>query len=289
MIPLPASAWRYLGDRPGEGEVVPVDGVGLGPLLLVGDSAAPGGVRCLPNVCTHRGAALLTEPARGRGRLRCPYHGRCFATDGRLLSAPGFEDLPDEPLVELSVGAYGSAVFGAHDPERAFVDWLPAGLSAPPPRSAGRAYEIDAPWTLYVENFLEGLHVPFAHPGLNAALDHATYRTEVDGHRVLQRCDDVRWWFLFPSTMLNIYGWGGSLNAIEPMKGGWNRVRYVTYGEPTPDWGVDLHQTEMEDQALVESVARGVASPFFHPGALSPRWESGVAAFRRLLAELPVV
>ncbi len=30
-----------------------------------------------------------------------------------------------------------------------------------------RDYELDASWALYVENYLEGFHIPFVHHGLN--------------------------------------------------------------------------------------------------------------------------
>lgn len=279
MQEIPTSAWRYVGEAPAAGRIVPVDGDGLGPLLLIGQDAA---TTCLSNVCTHRGAVLLDEPAQGRSRLRCRYHGRCFGPDGRVVSAPGFDVAPDEPLVQLQVGRWGSAVFAAHQPTIPFEAWLP-DEPEPPDRTAGREYELDVPWTLYLENFLEGLHVPFAHPGLNAALDQTTYATEVRGHAVLQTCEDVRWWFLFPTTMLNVYPWGVSLNAVQPLGPALTRVRYVTYGEPPQGWGVDLHATELEDQAVVRSVARGTTSPLFAPGSLSPGREQGVAAFRDLL------
>ena len=43
----------------------------------------------LSNVCTHRGNLLVS--ARGpAGGIRCGYHGRRFALDGRFLSMPRF-------------------------------------------------------------------------------------------------------------------------------------------------------------------------------------------------------
>ncbi len=258
-----------------------MEGGGLGPLLLIADDA---GVACLSNVCTHRGALLLDASCEGRQRIRCRYHGRCFGLDGQVQSAPGFDPPPDEALPAMSVGRWGCAVFAAHGPELSFDEWMPEAPAGA--FSGAREYEVAAPWALYVENYLEGLHVPFAHPGLNAALDQSTYATEVRGHTVLQTCDGVRWWFLFPSTLVNVYPWGVSLNAVEPIALGRTRVRYMTYGQPPDDWGVDLHQTELEDQAVVASVARGMRSPLYRPGVLSPSREAGVAAFRRMLSEV---
>ena len=48
------------------------------PLLLVRDGA--GTLRCLSNVCTHRGKILVEKPCEANG-IRCGYHGRRFALD----------------------------------------------------------------------------------------------------------------------------------------------------------------------------------------------------------------
>ena len=39
---------------------------------------------------------------------------------------------------------------------------------------------------LYVDNYLEGFHIPYVHPELNQALDHAGYETETFEGGVLQ-------------------------------------------------------------------------------------------------------
>src|SRR5690606_34124114 len=62
------------------------------PLLLTRDEH--GAVHCLSNVCTHRGATVVGEPCKAID-LRCPYHGRRFSLDGRMLAMPGFEDALD--------------------------------------------------------------------------------------------------------------------------------------------------------------------------------------------------
>lgn len=50
--------------------------------------------------------------------------------------------------------------------------------------------------------------------------------------------------------------------------------------------GADLHAVEMEDEAVVEAVQRGVRSRLYGGGRYSPTRESGVHHFHRLLAEL---
>src|SRR5262249_56055828 len=41
-----------------------------------------------------------------------------------------------------------------------------------------RDYVIDCNWKVYVDNYLEGYHIPIAHPGLMREIDYAQYRTE---------------------------------------------------------------------------------------------------------------
>src|SRR6202000_180756 len=52
-------------------------------LLLARD--ARGVLRCLSNVCTHRGNLLCTE-AGEPGGLRCRYHGRRFTLEGKMIA-----------------------------------------------------------------------------------------------------------------------------------------------------------------------------------------------------------
>ena len=41
-----------------------------------------------------------------------------------------------------------------------------------------REYVIDCNWKVYVDNYLEGYHLPIAHPGLFRELDYDAYRVE---------------------------------------------------------------------------------------------------------------
>ena len=67
-------------------------------LREIGDRApGPNGtLRCLSNVCTHRGNLLVHTPCRA-GQIRCGYHSRRFDLAGRMLFMPGFEGACDFP------------------------------------------------------------------------------------------------------------------------------------------------------------------------------------------------
>ncbi|MEL6989198.1 MAG: Rieske 2Fe-2S domain-containing protein [Bacteroidota bacterium] len=48
-------------------------------------------IKCLSNVCTHRGFLLMDHPC-STNTIRCKYHGRCFRLNGSFKSMPGFEE-----------------------------------------------------------------------------------------------------------------------------------------------------------------------------------------------------
>ncbi len=175
-----------------------------------------------------------------------------------------------------------------------------AGMTYAPRRS--RDYEVAANWALYCDNYLEGFHIPFVHPGLAAAVDYDTYRTDLfrwgtmqvahakPGEDAFDGGIAAYYAFLFPATMLNIYPWGLSMNVIRPLSLDRTAVSFRTYvRDPSRlerGAGADLHSVEMEDEAVVEAVQRGVRSRLYRAGRYSPTRETGVHHFHRLLAEL---
>lgn len=275
------------------------------PLLLTRD--ASGQARCLSNVCTHRGA-LLTDADAPADAIRCGYHGRRFDAAGRCLGMPGMDGEPGFPteadhLPTLPMQAWGPLTFTALDAELDFATWLsgwdevlPADLgieSWSPDPSRAPVYEVDAAWTLYVDNYLEGLHIPYVHPELSRLLDHEAYRTQLLPSGVVQigttRDGEqaIYGWF-FPNVMLNVYSWGLSVNVVEPIAPMRCRIRYQTYlrdpGAIPAGPGGNLDLVEKQDHAVVASVQKGVRSRLHRPGRYVPGWEDGVQHFHRMLA-----
>ena len=292
------------------------------PLVLTRDRKER--LHCVSNVCTHRGN-LVVGAAGPAKMLSCGYHGRCFRLDGAFLSMPGFEGVPGVPspsddLRRVPLGTWGPLTFASLEPAMPFEDlvapvrekagWMPFETFALDP-AASRDYEVAANWALYVENYLEGFHIPYVHPGLASAVDVAKYDVETLPWGVLQTAvaregepsfdpppdhpDHGRavaaWYFwLFPATMLNVYPWGVSVNIVEPLAPDRTRVRFLTFvgrddlrGRGA---GGDLHTVEMQDEAIVEQVQRGMRSRLWRPGRYSPKHERGVHHFHVLLARL---
>jgi choline monooxygenase len=193
-----ARSWQLVADTdrvrvPGWVCPVPfVEGILEEPLLLTRDGADR--LRCLSNVCTHRGN-LVCEHEGAQSVLRCRYHGRRFGLDGRLLSMPEFEGVKGFPgeadhLRALQLESWGKLLFAAIDPHpaitfedllapvRARCGWMPIDRAVLDP-TRSRDYLVRANWALYCDNYLEGFHIPYVHHGLAGALDYATYRSEV--------------------------------------------------------------------------------------------------------------
>jgi choline monooxygenase len=159
------------------------------PILVV--RGADGVLRALHNVCRHRAGPLATCDGRGARRLHCQYHGWTYDLQGRLLSAPemtGAKDF-DVSAVRLPaarVGEWQGLVFVALENATPPLEEMLAGMDA---RLGTRSlaglrfhrrvdYEVACNWKVYVENYLEGYHIPHLHPELNRMLDYRSYVTE---------------------------------------------------------------------------------------------------------------
>jgi len=273
------------------------------PVLLVKTDES---FACLSNVCTHRGKILVEEPCKAN-LIRCAYHGRRFSLDGKFLSMPEFEDVEDFPsasdnLQNLSLAEFGGFVFVSIDPIDAFEEFIletgtlfkefvPNDLRL----TAKREYEVNAHWALYCENYLEGFHIPYVHHGLNEVVDYGSYMTETFRYSSLQTGFDdagkvaARYLFIFPNLMFNFYPWGISVNVVRPLSPSKSVVEFLTYvhdeSQMDKGAGADLHSVEMEDEAVVESVQRGIRSRFYSQGRYSPTREQGTHHFHRLIAE----
>jgi choline monooxygenase len=263
-------------------------------------------LRCLSNVCTHRGKILIEEECQP-SLIRCRYHGRRFSLDGRFLSMPEFDDVLDFPTEKDDLAEYKTAVlegfvFASCEPADSFQEFAAASKDLfvdfgkmPSELSDSRDYEVAAHWALYCENYLEGFHIPYVHKSLNEIVDYGTYTTELYRYSSLQTGfdDDAKvagkYLFIFPNMMFNFYPWGLSINIVEPIAPDRTRIRYLTYvsDESRRDVGAgaDLHTVELEDEAVVESVQKGIRSRFYDRGRYSPTREQGTHHFHRLIAE----
>jgi choline monooxygenase len=178
-----ATSGRYLTAHVGDESVLVVRG-------------EDGQLRAFRNVCRHR-AARLREGRGDCGKaLRCPYHGWTYRTDGSLIGVPegrGFDGLDKRllPLMPARVEEFAGLLFVNLDldaePLNHSLDGLegklaPYGLPGLTRFSESTSSQ-PANWKIVVDNYLEGYHIPIAHPSLMRLLDYQRYTLEVgDGY-----------------------------------------------------------------------------------------------------------
>ncbi|MDA0987046.1 MAG: aromatic ring-hydroxylating dioxygenase subunit alpha [Bacteroidetes bacterium] len=292
------------------------------PLLLTKNNK--GKLNCLSNVCTHRGNLVVAESCNLH-QLKCGYHGRCFDLDGKFKGMPEFKEVKNFPtkkdnLTQLPIynwknllftnlnNKYGANLFFKDMVAR--INWLPIDEFIFS-KEKSKEYFVDANWALYVENYLEGFHVPFVHEGLNAEIDFTNYTTElfypfsslqIGVGRTNQNCFEIPknsedygknisayYFWVFPNLMFNFYPWGLSINIVKPISVNKTQISYLTY-----IWknellnvgaGGDLDKVELEDEVIVKSVQKGIRSKFYKHGRYSVTREKGTHHFHRLLSK----
>lgn len=291
-----------------------------------------GTLRAFYNVCRHRaGQVALT---RGNRRaLQCRYHGWTYALDGALRAAPEMEhtaafDAADFALHAVRVARWGPFVFvnlSDDAPELADVlgdiphEVTTAGFDLEAMSSVERReYVVECNWKVYVDNYLEGYHIPIAHPALFRELDYDDYRVETfewysrqhaavrelkpgqeigRDRRYMRSPDgeeDALYYWVFPNTMFNFYPDNMSTNVILPL--GHERTLTVFewyFAQPGTGGGWEsMQQTiafsdeiQQEDIVLCEQVQHGLRSASYDRGRFSARRENGVHHFQKLVLE----
>jgi choline monooxygenase len=189
------------------------------------------------------------------------------------------------------------------------VAWLPLDKLVHRPE-LDQAFEVQANWALYCENYLEGFHIPFVHPALNAVIDFKNYSTELFSYSNLQlgigKDTDLLfdipvtspdygkqvvayYFWVYPNLMFNFYPWGLSLNVIEPLTPTTTKVRFLSfvYDESKLEQGAGsgLSTVEAEDEEVVQNVQKGIKSRFYKHGRYSVNREQGTHHFHSLIAQ----
>jgi choline monooxygenase len=293
------------------------------PLLFV--RGLDGMLRGFYNVCRHR-AGPPAEGCGSRKLLRCAYHGWTYGLDGSLISATEIDGVEgfraeDFALRAVRTEEWFNLIFVNLDPD------------APPLREslgdlhrqaekfpfAGmklfecRTYEMRCNWKTYVDNYLEGYHLPSVHPGLNRELDYNAYVVEpyawhvrqfspirgpqpgdATPRRYQEACEGLTtdYFWIFPNWMLNCYPDNVSLNIVLPLDPERSLAIFEWY-LPEKDHSLAAakaavefsHQIQIEDVAICEAVQKNLRSRSYSRGRFSVKQEKGVHAFHRMYAE----
>jgi choline monooxygenase len=320
-----ARSWQVVGHRDQvakPGDYFTIELVGE-PLLIV--RGADGNLRGFYNVCRHR-AGPPAEGCGSRKLFRCGYHGWTYDLDGSLISATEIEGVEgfrreDFALVPVQVEEWFNLIFvnlnKASRPLHESLGELPkqaekfhfTGMKL----FERRTYDMKCNWKTYVDNYLEGYHLPSVHPGLNRELDfnayvvepHAEYVRQFSPIRGAQPGDTAPrryteahenlttdYFWIFPNWMLNCYPDNVSLNIVLPL-GPERSLAIFEWYLPEKDHGsaaakasVEFSdQIQAEDLAICERVQKNLGSRSYSRGRFSVTQEKGVHAFHRMYAE----
>src|SRR6201991_2185470 len=298
--------------------------------------AEDGSIRAHLNTCRHRGTRLVSGPGEEKA-LRCPYHGWTYHLDGTLVGAPENRTIPCLDKSKLSLFAARAEVFCG----LIFVNLDPAAEPLAPQLEGVRPllerylggemeafgdgrihvnqpeHKQQSNWKVGVDNYLEGYHVPVAHPSLMRLLDYKQYSVQTTDAYVVydaplrekasdnwaERCyqryvrpmpglidEDqriFRYIAIYPNTVIDLYSDHVLLWKMNPH--GVDRVDVPgTYlRRKDLDLRTRIAQklnlyvsriTTHEDEDLVQRMQIGLGNTDFQPGPLSLR-ERGVAWF----------
>jgi len=295
------------------------------PVIVVRDKQ--GTLRAFSNVCRHR-AGPIALGSGCKNVLRCQYHGWTYTLDGRLIGTPDvdgveFFDRSTMGMVPLRVEVWEDFIFVnfAQDAQSlsAYLGKIPeqargfefAGLKL----AERRDYLIDCNWKVYVDNYLEGYHIPIAHPGLMREIDYAQYRTDTYRYysqqfapiRAMKASDaqerfyapgtglqEALYFWIFPNLMLNIYPDNISTNVIVPLSVDktltifewfFHEVDSPKTKERIAKAVAFSDEVQQEDILLCQNVQKGLRSSTYDRGRYSVKRENGVHHFHMLLAE----
>jgi Rieske 2Fe-2S family protein len=326
----------HIGSLPQSGSYITAR-AGSQPVLVVRDE--DGALRAYRNVCRHRGSRLLSGSGQCKAAIRCRYHGWTYKLDGQLIGAPealAFGKRLDKPslgLIPARVEELCGLVFVNLDLEGTRLSELVGDLPARLERyripwlQSFAPYEGDQPanWKVVADNYLEGYHIPIAHPGLMRLYDYKRYQAEVHDsyvwfeaplrdkpsnnrlERAYQRlvrpmpgldAEDGRTWryvYIYPNTTIDLYPdqvntWQLSPDGVGSTHDVVGCYRPAGSGARTRfvQWANQRLNTLVldEDVDLVSNVQQGLQTRGYECGPLSER-ERGVGWFAdRIRADL---
>lgn len=320
-----ACSWQVVGHKDqvaNTGDYFTTELVGE-PLLIVRGN--DGKLRGFYNVCRHR-AGPPAEGCGSRKVFRCGYHGWTYGLDGGLINATEIEDVEDfRPedfaLRPVKIEEWFNLIFVNLNPA---APPLSESLGELPQQAekfhfAGmklverRTYEMKCNWKTYVDNYLEGYHLPSVHPGLNRELDFNAYVVEPYATHVRQSSPirgvqpgdttprryqeaienlTTDYFWIFPNWMLNCYPDNISLNIVLPLEVERSLAIFEWYlpekdhASPAAKASVEFSdQIQIEDIGICEKVQKNLRSRSYSRGRFRVRQEKGVHAFHRMYAE----
>ncbi len=274
----------------------------------------------LHNVCRHRAGPLFVEQSKNPV-LRCRYHGWSYDLDGQLKSAPEMQSTTnfkvcEHHLPQAHLEIWQNFIFVCVNPPQQSVKDMLKGIE---PQikpidlkqmefSHRDEYLIDCNWKVYMDNYLEGYHLPHVHPGLSKLLDYRQYDTELyeDYSYQFSPLDNqqnntaniyygegsAHYYTIFPNLMLNILPGRLQTNVVLPVGLDKTQIIFDYYYQDLQSESTQTliqqdqsfsDEVQQEDIEICEKVQIGLNSGSYHAGPLCEKREQGLVHFQNLI------
>ena len=264
-------------------------------------------------MCLHR-AGPVAHGCGKRQTLQCKYHGWTYSLKGELLRAPEMGDVerftPEEMhLRPIAVATWGPLIFvnldGKAPPLAEFLEDIPSRVAQFGCESMRyvmrKEYELACNWKVYVDNYLEGYHIPVVHPSLHKEIDYDSYRVEPRRYSSIQHAPlragpttgaadrkydpsktdvgEAVYGWLFPNIMLNVYMGQMQTNVVLPIAHDRTTVVFEWFAANPPAKmprripnGLELiafsDEIQDEDVEICETVQRNLRSRVYDRWAI---------------------
>ncbi len=280
-------------------------------------------LKAFHNVCRHRAGPVALKNGNNKS-LRCAYHGWTYNLDGDLRSAPEMRSTPNfntcqYHLPQAKVDVWQSLVFVSISDNPPPLETLFKGIEetikpinlSQMEFSHRDEYIINCNWKVYMDNYLEGYHLPHVHPGLSKLLDYKRYDTilhewhsyqysplDENSAESLEQDEanfygegQAHYYCVFPNLMLNILPNRLQTNLILPHGNNQTKILFDYYYHNLNSKKTKQliqqdrefsDEVQDEDITICEKVQQGLNSGSYHAGRLCIKREMGVLHFQNL-------
>ena len=284
------------------------------PIIIIRQE--DGSIKSFYNVCQHRAGPLLYKDQCIK-KIQCKYHGWIYDNDGTLENARGFSgdknfNKDSYSLKSIKTSIWMGLIFiNFSENSKSISSYLKEIKNRISPISFEYlkfskrvSYYINCNWKVYIDNYLEGLHIPIVHPKLNKTINYKSYKTELFKNCSLQYApllnisnpysrlssqdSTVYYYTIFPNILLNIGPSRLQTNVVEPINKKSCVVHFDYYFEKENNNNneEDYELSELiqqEDIKICEQVQSGLKSNGYNIGQFSIDHETGVAHFQKIL------
>ena len=210
--------------------------------------------RAFRNICRHRAARLLDDPfGQCSSRIVCPYHAWTYDLRGRLVGLPErdtYEPFENEDygLIPLELREAGGFLFvNLGGADQSFDDFIAPMREdfeiyrTKDMRALGRITlrERAVNWKIAIENYVDYMHLPFAHEGLNGLVGKG-YALHADGDAILITSDVEE----TPSQTLSARAYRKILPTADYLPE--NRQRHWRYIKLWPNLAFDIYPDQLD-------------------------------------------